>query len=461
MRVADCLLGGIAVCAAALLCSAGSLRAAGPAKVTDPQDRQVLEAFLGHVDKLPQRLSRDSCVKLAADEPEGYCWVIVPQLRMALTAWRLTGDPKHLDLFASLVANMRAALTNAPDGYLGWYGKPLELFRDPKRPQHKTDVIITSYTVAEALCEFLEEVAAEPKLAEKHAGLRREWLDLIENHLVAKWEKRGCAVDLGRGGVAFRTPLGLAPTKAHLTQPANKHSKICRAYLALYRVTGKDAYMRMAVKVGTRFKRTLTLRDGHYEWNYWDPAGAWDIHPDKPKQWKHWIGVGHRGGYYSLSAQTAVALYHHGVVFDREDLGRFLKTQTAVCWNGDVDKPVWSRVDGTRHEKYMSGAYVCGALTPFDEPLAKLLYGPAAQRERLNGKDHPWRGGTVAAGWLEGKYVDLPKARAGGPIHAEFGRRFLADKGNRAFHDALSFRVVEPGYRAPGTPAEMRPMPKE
>ncbi len=40
--------------------------------------------------------------------------------------------------------------------------------------------------------------------------------------------------------------------------------------------------MTRAVKLGTRFKRTLKLRDGHYEWNYWDPAGPWDVDPNNP-----------------------------------------------------------------------------------------------------------------------------------------------------------------------------------
>jgi len=432
---------------------------AQPVKIEDAKDRGILQAFLGHVDALPGRLSKEYCRKLAAEEPEGYCWKIVPQLRMALTAYRLTGEEKHLAMFAELFENMRSALTKGPDGYAGWYGKPLPIFRNAAEANHKTDVIITSFSVAHAVCDFLEAVSADEKLAKKYATRRRQWLELIEDHLVGKWEQRGCYVDLGDGGAVFRTPRGLAASKAHLTQPANKHSKICRAYLALHRVTGNDHYMRMAIRLGVRFKRTLTLRDGHYEWDYWAPAGAWDVDPANPTKWKHWIGVEHRGGYYSLSMQMALALHHHGVVFDETDVRRFLRTQTAMCWNGSMDKPVWARVDGTRHEKYMRGEYMCAALAPFDASVERFVYTGPRQEERLKNAGHPWHGGTVAAGWLEGKYGWLPKAAGGKPVYAEFGRRFLAAPANEAFHKKLAFEVKPPGYRAPRTPKQMNPMP--
>ncbi len=445
----------------ACICALSGVAAAGEAvRIDDAKDREILQAFLGHVEKLPTRITADSCRTLAAEEPEGYCWKIVPQLRMALVAWRLTGDVKHLEAFVTLFETMRSALTKGPDGYLGWYGKPLPLFRDPASPARRTDVIITSYSVSHAVCEFLEEVAAVPALAEKYAARRAAWLDLIENHLVRKWERRGSYVDLGTGGGIFRTPEGLRDTKARLTQPANKHSKMCRAYLALYRLTGKDHYMQMAVKIGTRFKRTLTLRDGHYEWDYWDPAGQWDVQGDDPGKWKHWIGVEHRSGYYSLSVEMALALYHHGVVFDETDVRRFLKTQLAMCWNGDMQRPVWARVDGTRDARYMQGAYICPALAPFDAGVERFVYTGPQQDARLDAAGHPWQGGPVAAGWLQGKYWWLARARGGKQAYVAHGRRFLAKPANKAFHDSLQFAVTAPGYRAPRTPAEMRPMPK-
>lgn len=445
--------------AGALVVATASIAIARPPLVSDAKDKQIVEGFCRHAAAMPRRLSADYCRTLAADNSEGYCWLICPQWSMLLTAYEMTGDAAYLDHFVAVWKNMQSALSKGPDGYLGWYGKALGIFRDPKDPGRKVDVVITSFRVVRTLCRFLELIAAEEPLAAKYAAARASVVPLMTDHLVKKWFARTCFVDLGATGMIVRSRAGLRDTKARLTHPHNKHSKVAQAMLALYRVTGRDEYMAAAVKLGTRFKRCLTLRDGHYEWNYWDPAGAWDVHPGKAGQWKHWIGREHRGGYYSLSLSQAVALYHHGVVFDRTDIDRFLKTQLAMCWNGDVAQPVWYRVDRSRGKQ--SGAYMCPALAPFDKRIAAYLYGPAQQAERLARMSHSWQGGPVASGYIHGKFLQMPKAAGGRAIYARFGRTFAAKAANRNLLESLRFRVAGRGYQAPSTPAALNPMPTE
>ena len=440
-----------------VLSGAGATCLAGRPEIDDAKDRKLVEAFAKHAANVPRRLGAEYCRTLAADSAEGYCWLACPQWEMTLTAWQLTGDARHLDDFAAVFRNLRGAMTQGPDGYLGWYGKALELFRDPKDPGRKVDVIITSFRVVEVLSRFLEAIAAEPGLAKKHAALRAEAIDLMENHLVKKWLARGRYVELGGTGAIFRTHAGLRDVKGDLTQPHNKHALIIHALLALHRVTGKDEPPRMAVRLGTRFKHCLTLRDGHYEWNYWDPAGPWDVHPADAGKWKHWIGPEHRSGYYSMSLSQAVELYHHGLVFDRTDVDRFLKTQLEMCWNGDLAEPKWYRVDRSRGQQ--SGAYICDALAPFHEKVHRFLYTGPRQDERLAGADHSWQGGPVLNGYLRGKYVDCPAAAGGKQTHADVGRRFGSRPGNREFLRSLSFKVTDSGYRPPMTPAAMKPLP--
>ena len=67
------------------------------------------------------------------------------------TAYRLTGDAAYLEQFVEVYRNARGAMTKGPDGYLGWYGKALGLFRDPARPDRKVDVIISSFRAADVL----------------------------------------------------------------------------------------------------------------------------------------------------------------------------------------------------------------------------------------------------------------------------------------------------------------------
>jgi hypothetical protein len=435
--------------------------AAEPVKIDDAKDKQIVAKFLDHAAKVSSRFTPEACKKRAADSTESYTWVVMPQVDMLLTAYQLTGDAKYLDMFVATFDNMRSALTKGPDGYLGWYGKALGSFQDPKKPDMKVDVIITTYRAVEMIAEFVEAIDKEPGLKRKYADKRKAYLDLAQNHLARKWVARSNYVDLGKEGGIFRTHFGLRDVKGRLTQPHNKHSIIIRAMLALHRVTGEDEYMTIAIKLGTRFKRCLRLKDGHYEWDYWDPAGAWDVHPSKPSAWKHWIGVEHKGGYMSSSLSQAVALYHHGVVFDRKDIGRFLKTQLTQMWNGSMADPKWARCDGTTSKKYMKGSYMCAALAPFNGKIAEFLYTGPRQDGRLKSAPHAWQGGPVANGWLSGKYVTCPAAKGGKASHAEFGKTFLRDAANQRLAKSLAFAVTGSGYKAPRAPGEMKPMPPE
>lgn len=438
-----------------------SLSAGEPVEISDAKDKEILAGFLRHAEKVPGEFTPEACKKEAAESAEGYTWVVLPQVSMLVTAYRLTGDAKYADLFVQTFDNMRSALTKGPDGYLGWYGKAISTFQDPKNPDKKVDVIITSYRAIEVVSEFLEAVAADEALSRKYEAKRGEYLDLLENHLAKKWVARGNYVDLGKQGAIFRTHFGLKDVKANLTQPHNKHSIIIQALLGLHRVTGKDEYARTAVKLGTRYKHCLKLKDGHYEWNYWDPAGAWDVNPAKPADWKHWTGVEHKGGYYSTSLTQAVVLYQHGLVFDRQDMDRFLKTQLQMCWNGSMDDPKWARVDGTTSDRYMQGSYMCAALAPFSEKLYTFIYTGPRQEDRFKNAGHSWQGGPVANGWLSGKCLDVPAARGGKQPHAEIGKKFFSKPENQALAKELDFSVTGDGYVTPESPKDMKPMPPE
>ena len=429
--------------------------------ISDPADKQVVEAFLKHVQRVPEQLTAEQCRQYVTKSVEDYTWIVLPYLDMTLTAYQVTGDARYLGMFVGVFANMRSAMTQGPDGFLGWYGTPNTIFQNPDNPTKPIDVIINSFRATDVLSQFVETVQRDPALSRRYARQRQEYLDLIENHLVRKWDVRGNYVDLGPTGGIYRTHFGLKFDKASLTQPHNKHSIIIRAFLALYRATGNDEYMRKAVKVGTRYKHCLTLKDGHYEWHYWDPAGAWDVKPQQTSRWKHWIGVEHKGGYYSSSLSQAVALYQHGVVFDRTDMERFLKTQLEMCWNGDLANPKWARVDGTVSEQYMQGEYMCSALAPFSPRIVEFVYGQGAVANRLENAGHPWQGGPVANGWIGGKLMSLPLAQGGRQAYASFGQAFLSKPENSRFAQSLAFQVTGEGYKAPEVPRQMESMPPE
>jgi len=414
-------------------------------------DRPILEAFLGHVDKsarycTPERMAR------FASQPEDIVWQASRYIELPLVAYRLTEEPKYLDMFVERMDTLVGCARKGSDGFLGWYGLPLGLFRHPDHPDRKTDVILTSFEVTGLMADFARVVRSGRGLKAKYGEAARRYLALAEDHLVKKWDARGRYKDLGDRGAVYITHADLKPVKGSLTQPHNKHSKIIHTLVSLYAATGKDAYLVKAVKLGTRFKRCLTLADGRYRWHYWDPAGAWDVHPGDPGKWKHWMGAEHTGGYYSLSLSQAVVLYEHGLVFDRTDIERFVKTQTTVCWNGNIERPRWARVDGRRSDK----TYLCSALAPFDRRVYEMAFGKPAQQARLKGRTHSWQGSVVACGWLKSKLLTCPKWRGGKPSETAVVAPFLAKPANRALVQRLAFQVEAPGYQPPLRPADLR-----
>jgi hypothetical protein len=364
---------------AVLACAAQGLWAAEPVKVVDPKDRQLLDAFLKHALNTPQELSADKCKTTVEKSYDNVVWRLAPYSAMPLTAYELTGDAKYLDVFVQVFANLRAAMTKGPDGYLGWYGTRGKDDDNPKFPDTKAiDTTTNDFRMIGQLAHFVELISADPALAARYANQKEEYLDLAEHQLFPSWDARGMFVDLGKTGGVYRN--NPERRQVFLTEPHNKQSIILHGLLPLYRVTGNDIYMKRAIQLGTRYKHCLALKDGHYEWRYWDPSGVWDLGLTDRNLWQsvHY-GQEHKGGYYADTVAQAVLLYQHGVVFDKTDMDRFVKTQMSVCWNGDVANPKWARTDGTVDPKYMQGEYIALSLAPLIPQVAEYLFekGPA------------------------------------------------------------------------------------
>lgn len=439
----------ILIVAITVLMCAVPARADAP-QITDPVDLEILDAFLRNVEKSAAYCTPERMAKFA-EQPEDITWQASRYIKMPLVAYRLTEQTKYLDMFVERTDTLCDCVEKGRDGFLGWYGLPLELFRHPEHPDRQVDVILTSFVVAGLMADFAKVVQSDAALQARYGEAAQRYLTLAEDHLLKKWDARGRYKDLGETGAVYITHADLKPVKGSLTQPHNKHAKIIKALLSLYAATEKDEYLVRAIKLGTRYKHCLTLADDHYTWHYWDPSGPWDVNRQDPGRWKHWIGAEHRSGYYASSLSHAVLLYERGLVFDRADIERFVKTQMTVCWSGDIENATWARVDGRATET----PYLCRWLAPFDERVYEMAFGEPAQRDRLEGKDHSWQGGPVACDWLEFKYLIYPRWKAGAPAETAEVAKFLAKDENRAFVDRLAYEVRAPGYQAPMTPAQM------
>jgi len=432
-----------------LLPLAGCVASAQPVPEIDQADQPIVEAFLGHVQSGARYCTPERMAQFAA-QPEDITWQACRHIRMPLTAFQLTGERAYLDEFVTRIDTLLALLTEDADGHPGWYGLAYELFRHPDHPDEPVDVIITSLSMAGLMADFVTTV--------RQAGLEAEYATQIERYLpiaralVDKWDARGNYRVLPDGGAVYITNERLKPVKAHLTQPHNKHSIAIRTLVSLYAATGDAQYIEKVARLGARFKRCLTVADGRYRWNYWDPAGEWDVDPANPAKWKHWIGSEHKGGYYSSTLSQAVLLYELGLLFTREDVDRFVRTQTEVAWNGSFDAPEWFRVDGRPADP--GRVYLCNALAPFDERIREMAFGAPARAERIANKDHSWQGSIVAMSWLAERYLVMPRQQGGEPAETDLAADWAAGEGAELLAE-LACDVAEPGYQPPLTPAQM------
>ncbi|MBC8096517.1 MAG: hypothetical protein H7Y43_11965 [Akkermansiaceae bacterium] len=374
-------------------------------------------------------------------------------MQMLLTAFELTGDPSHLREFAARFDDLRSTLVKDKDGLLGWAGKPIEPLRDPAKPDVVINEIQTDFRAVGVVALFLELVERDDDLKKEFASLRKDYLDLLENHLIRRWDNSYS--DLGDKGAIYRWNPDYIPNKANLTLAHEKQANMIDGYLNLYRVTKNPLYLQRAAKLGTWLKKCLGLVEGHYVWSYWDPAGAWDISPQDPAKWKHWVGKEPKAQWYAATVGSALALYHHGVVFDKQDVARFVKTQMEVCWNRDLDNPAFFTCDGKPAKE--GERFIAPSLAPFEDQVAGFLYTGKRQDERVQKSADAWQGGVLAGQWLRGKYLELPAVKAREQSYLASTKDFLARPENQVFLKSLQFEVTTPGYSTPPTPAQMTP----
>ena len=424
---------------------AASLHAAGPVEITDPKDQVILQAFLGHAKKETASLTKEHFSDNKV--PENLCWVDFPKMEMNFAAYQLTGEAQYLRDFVNAMENLRSTVVKGPDGFLGWYGEPHDMNKDPAKPDAVVSEIQTDFRVAAMLSRFAEIVNSDPLLKAEFGVQSDVYIDLAKNHLVKKWD--GSFVDLGDRGAVYRWNKAYKPSVAEMSLPQEKVAFMIDGLLGMYRVTGDMQYAEKAAKLGLWFKRCLEFDGMRYAWNRWNPAGKWDVSQDNPAKWRSWIAKEPKAIWHAASVGSAVSLYEHGLVFDRADMGRFVKTQVGVSWNGDLENPLFFTVDGIPAKD--GERFIAPSLAPFDPKFARLVYEGKLRDQRVEKSGGAWQGGVLASEWLLGKYVRLKDGE--NPRYANLGEAFLR-KAAPALRKQLTFAPVPPGYLTPPAPTE-------
>lgn len=423
-------------------------------------ERTVLERYIGHAVRYADSLSAQKVASRCLESPEMFAWEEFLYLGALLDAYQLTEDTKYLDKFKQAFALFTDVLRKGDDGYLGWYGKPIPPRRVPGRPDLQIDELQMNFRAIAILSRWVELTRSDAEYARANEGSISGYLELMEKQLFPKWDERGFFVDMGSQGAVYRGldyPL-CDSREPGVTLPHEKCAIVVDGLLALYRATGSPQYMRRAVQLGTRFKRSLSLKDGHYEWMSWEPAGSWDVDKSKPDGWRvEWIAPDPLGEWYVAAVSIAVNLYQYGLVFDEEDIARLIATQKTRCWNGDFAAPEYRTVAGigSAQNKYIKGQFLSFPLALYDPDLSRLAFEGPHQKEILEQSANSWKGAVAISPYIRARYLMRPLVANGRQPYTGYGDTYLDDADDRAFYKSLQFRVTEPGCLTPLKPSQM------
>ena len=428
----------------AQLCSAESISFKDSLKLTD-NDRIILNGFIQHAVDFADKVNPESVAKKCHESPESFAWVDFRHLNCLTIAYQLTEDTQYLDLFHDSFAVYRSIMKTGSDDYLGWYGLALKPRRLKDNPDLEVDEIQMSFRAISILSTWIAAARSNESYASTHTAQITALLALMEEHLFPKWDARGFFLSVpGKGGVYQGLEF---PIEGQTTLPYEKLGIMHHGCLQLYNITGNPIYMKRALELGMWFKAHLALKDGHYEWFNWVPASQRDVHPEKEDSWRSWIAPDPQGGWYVSGLSIALNLYKYGLLFDDQDLERFIKTQKTQCWNGDFEKPIYASVNGTTpaESKWIKGRFLSDQLARYDAELSRLAFTGIHETFRVEKAGNPWHGGANAQGYILAKYLSHTGPDNKYPAQA-LGDLFLSDPFNQEFYGTLNKEVSEPGF---------------
>lgn len=415
-------------------------------------DRAILDAFIRHAKTYAEALTPESVEASCLKSPEGFAWVEFRYLECLNIAYELTGDTAYLDLLSGRLDLFEKILSKQTDDYLGWYGNAIDMRKADMLPGKMIDEIQCSFRGIGLFARWIELANSNPEYAEKNRTAIDARIGLLTGHFFPKWDARGFYAQIpGRGGVYHGLDF---PSRWDTTLSHEKLSIAVDGLLKLHRITGSDLYLRRALEIGAWFKSCLSLKDGHYEWMSWSPAGRWDIAPDKEDAWKtSWIAPDPNAAWYISALSIALNLYQYGLLFSDEDIRRFVATQKTQCWNGSMESPEYRTVAAATG-KWIKGRFLSCQIANYDPVLTELaFYGPH-EAEALSNASSSWKGCANAQDYVREKFIMQPVIAKNRQPYAAVGGQFLKKAENRDFYQKLFFEVTGPAV-TPFKPGEM------
>jgi len=275
---------------------------------------------------------------------EGFCWHARSGMDQFVDNYEVTKNTAWLDAGVRYYDFLIGKMEAGPDGYKGWVG-PYMYDNKYWIDSHVGDAILLN-----GILDFGVLVWADKDLKSKYGDKVKAYTEIAKKHLIEKNDKRGTWREDGAigGYVSYEKYMepgnlkewkyGSEVIKSGMSHPFNKQMDMGQVCLRIYQITGEKFYRDRAEKIFLRTKRQLQLTENHYEWNYWEPFGPWDINLEK-NETRHWVGINPSAGYQSREVAQMVDAYHSGIVFDETDIKRLINTHLDVMWNKDKENP--------------------------------------------------------------------------------------------------------------------------
>ncbi len=270
-----------------------------------------------------------------------------------------------------------------PDGYYGTFGAGLG-DKKTKDFKYHHDTVVGDAIECIYVVKLAEIILNDKALEAKYGDKARYYVDYAEKMCWEKWNKRGCNYEDAFGFMSYHTYSKQMDPRTNtwgietgvISDNLNKHYDMATVLLVLYRITGKKEYKEQAFKVYKRAKRMFRLlRDeDRIVWNFWMPHGPWDLKGTAPSSW---VGVhSSRAGYQAGEVVQFIEAYDTGVVFNKEDFQRMIKTN---LWM--MDQGFKKSADGTS-----SAGTLWSAFGRFDDTIFKSATAkdPKAVKDRVN-----------------------------------------------------------------------------
>jgi uncharacterized protein YraI len=169
-------------------------------------------------------------------------------------------------------------------------------------------------------------------------GKANEYLDIIEDHLISKWDQFLEVIDSTKS--VYVHPDDGSSVVPNISLPHNQYLAHCSvyAYLSCAGLTNSSSYADLATKLANTFADYLTVVDNdEYKWNYRDIIFVGDI--------TNGIEDTSHG---SIDINSIVSCNYAGIVFDRTDMQYFANTFANAMWNQSLSNPlIDDKVDGS------------------------------------------------------------------------------------------------------------------